>query len=54
MEVRRPLVDDVVDGGLVLEEVRPDDAPVDGGGTGQRGHAPDKEQALEREKNESN
>ena len=39
--------DGVVDGGLVLEEVGPDDAVVDDGGALQGGHAPQQEGALQ-------
>ena len=38
--------DGVVDGGLVLEEVGPDDAVVDDGGALEGGHAPQEEGAL--------
>ena len=41
--------DGVVDGGLVLEEVGPDDAVVDDGGALEGGHAPQEEGALREE-----
>ena len=45
-DMRGPLPDGVVDGGLVLEEVGPDDAVVDDRGALEGGHAPQEEGAL--------
>ena len=42
----RSLLDEVVDGRLVFEEVGPDQAVVDGRGALHRGHAPKQEHAL--------